>query len=351
MNPLHPTRQQTRLSAQHQGRGGMVSKPSRSERDAAFRRFVDEAKARHNISEVAGLDRRVRRVRKPGEFAALCAFHGERTPSMRLNDLKGTYFCFGCGAAGDIVHYVMATQRIGFLDALRWLDASDLPLADPATRARAAKQDAAERAAAIEEARVMWGGCKPAVGTPAEVYARSRAISVELPDSIRFGRVYAWRDRDTGEIGAELPAMVCSVVDVSGELVGLQRIFLANGGRSKARMKRPKKSLGRIRGAALRLGPVAPEIILCEGPEDGLTLAQEMPGRSVWVVLGTGMMPEIELPDAVSSVVIAGQNDQAGRSAAEAAAEALACRGLNVRTIYPDARYKDWNDQLRGVTL
>jgi DNA primase len=92
-------------------------------------------------------------------------------------------------------------------------------------------------------------------------------------------------------------------------------------------------------------------MILCEGPEDGLTIAQEMPGRSVWVALGTAMMPELHIPEGVSSLVIAGQNDSPGRAAVQAAAEALAERGLSVRTMYPEPAFKDWNDMLRGVRL
>lgn len=335
----------------YQAYGRRRGVPSKAERDAEFRRAVDEAKERHNISDVAALDRKVRKAQRPGEFVALCAFHSERTPSMRLNDPKGTYFCFGCEATGDIVKYVRETRGLNFREALEWLGASNLPAVDLAARARAAEEDAAERAAAIEEARAIWGRLAPAAGTPAEVYARSRGITAPLPASIRFGHVYAWRDRDTGEVGPDLPALVGGVVDVRGDLTGLQRIFLAKGGRSKAAMRKPKKSLGRIRGAALRLGPVAPQIIICEGPEDGLSIAQELPGQSVWVSLGTGMMPEMALPDEVRSVVIAGQNDAPGRAVAQAASRAMAERGLSVTTMFPDPRFKDWNDQLQGIEL
>lgn len=318
-----------------------------AEAAAAFRRAVDEAKERHNITDVVARTRKVTRAGR--ERRALCAFHDERSPSMQLNDAKGTYFCFGCNASGDIVKYVMETERLGFIEALQWLGAADLPIADPAQRAKAAEEDAAERAAAIAEAQEIWERCVPAEGTPAEVYARSRGIVAPLPPSIRFGRVYAWRDKETGEVGPDLPAMIGAVVDGNEQLVGIQRIFLKDGGRAKAGMKKPKLSLGRVRGGALRLGPLAPEIILCEGPEDGLSLAQELPGRSVWVALGTAMMPEMQLPDSVTSIVIAAQNDAPGRAAAQAAGIALAERGLAVRTMYPDDGFKDWNDQLRGI--
>src|SRR3546814_14897020 len=92
-------------------------------------------------------------------------------------------------------------------------------------------------------------------------------------------------------------------------------------------MSNPKLSLGQVRGCALRLGPIAPHIILCEGPEDGLTLRQKHPRASVWVSLGTGAMPHIELPDVIRRVTIAGDNNAPGRPAAETASAAFIEQG------------------------
>lgn len=322
----------------------------RAERDADFRRMVDDAKERHNITDVAARRVKLKRANK-GEMVGLCLFHSERSPSMRLNDAKGTYHCFGCGASGDIVRLVMHTEGLGFLDALRWLGAAGLPAVDPEARIRAAEEDARERALAIARARGVWAKAVPAEGTPAAVYARSRGIVAPLPSSIRFAMTPAWYDDHSGECGPDLPAMVGAVTGEGDNLTGLQRIFLADGGAAKARMPKPKRSLGRVRGGALRLAPATDEMILCEGPEDGLSIAQEMPGRSVWVALGTAMMPELVIPSGVSALVIAGQNDGPGRAAVEAAGVALAERGLSVRTMFPDPAFKDWNDQLRGVRL
>lgn len=331
----------------------MTQAPSR--REYAGRRLsgreIAEIAERHNISDLAARTRKI--VRQGREFMALCAFHSERSGSMRLNDQKGTFHCFGCGKSGDIVTYVMETEGLGFVDALRWLGAADLPHVDPALRARAAAEDAAERAAAIAEAAAIWKRCSPAAGTPAEVYARSRGITMPLPPSIRFGMVYPWRDKETGELGPDLPALIGAVTNAAGAVVAIQRIFLRDGGRAKANMEKPKLSLGRVKGAALRLdqhhaGSVA-EVVITEGPEDGLSLAQEMPDQRIWVALGTAMMPEIAYPPELRSIVIAGQNDSAGRAAVAKAEASLRSRGFEVRLMWPAAGFKDWNDQLRGI--
>jgi len=314
---------------------------------ADWRRAADDARERFDLSALVGRRTKLRRAGR--EFVGLCVFHAEKTPSLHVNDATGLYHCFGCGRGGDAIRFVMETEGLRFGEALRWLGAADLPAVDPAQRARAVAEDAAARAEAIAEAATVWAAAAPAVGTPAEVYARSRGITVPLGDSFRFARTYAWRDRETGEVGPDLPAMLGAVVDVAGELTGLQRIFLSDGGRTKARMKNPKRTLGRVLGGALRLGPAAAELVVCEGPEDGLTLAQELPGASVWVTLGTAMMPAVQYPPEVRSIVLAGDNNPAGRAAADRAALALSDAGYAVRTMWPEPGFADFNDMLRGV--
>jgi len=325
-----------------------------AEADEAFHRRIEEARGRHDLSEIIGRYTPLKKA-GPRELVGLCVFHNERSPSLRVNDAKGTYHCFGCGRSGDAIRFLVEHAGLAFMDALRDLEGGTYPEVDPALRAQRAAEDEAEREAAIAEARRIWNKAVPASGTPAEVYCReARGIVMPLPPSIRFTETYAWLDKETGEFGPDLPALIGAVTK-GEELVAIQRIFLRSGGRAKANMKKPKLSLGRVRGGALRLDgsvgfPTDPaELIITEGPEDGLSLAQELPGRRVWVALGTAMMPEIEFPAEIRSILIAGQNDDAGRVAVDKASVALVERGFAVRTMYPDPRYKDWNDQLRGI--
>lgn len=52
-----------------------------------------------------------------GEFKGLCPFHGERSPSFTVNDDKGFYHCFGCGAHGDVIRFIMDHLGSGFVEA------------------------------------------------------------------------------------------------------------------------------------------------------------------------------------------------------------------------------------------
>lgn len=320
----------------------------KAERDARFRQLIDDAKQRHDISDVMAKHAKV--VKAGKEKRSLCPFHNEKSPSFQLNDAKGTYYCFGCSATGDIVRLVMHLQHVDFMGAMRWLSAADLPNVDPAARIRAAAEDAAERERSIADARFMWDRCVDPVGTLAETYLRNcRGITMDLPPAVRFGVVPTSRD-EHGNWKRPYPALVLSVVDGAGEVVGLQRVFLRDDGMDKRWGKKSKLSLGRPRGAAVRLqAGISGRVIICEGPEDGLSLAQELPDCTVWVALGTAMMPVIEYPPSLTEVTVAGQNDAPGRAAVEKVEAELLERGLAVRTIWPRPEYKDWNDQLRGV--
>lgn len=319
------------------------------EQEAAFRASVQAALDLHSISDVVGRDTALKpagRLAKKG----LCVFHKEKTPSFYVYDGGANFHCFGCGANGDTIDYLMRTRNLSFGEAMRWLGASDLPIINEAERIQRKADDQAARAREIADARMFWGQCVDPVGTLGEVYLRqARGITMQLPPSIRYGVIPPWRDRDTDEWVEGRPAVVCAIYDRGGSICGIQRIFLRRDGRDKANMRKPKLTLGRVRGASLRLGPVQRHIITCEGPEDGLSLAGGLPGESVWPALGTGLMPVVEYPEEVCEITVAGQNDDAGREATERAAKALAEQGFKVQIMFPDPNYKDWNDQLRGI--
>jgi DNA primase len=108
-----------------------------------------------------------------------------------------------------------------------------------------------------------------------------------------------------------------------------------------------KYSLGNLLGGAIQLGPPAASILVTEGLEDGLTLAQGL-GRSVWVAAGTKMLAAMAFPDAVRSVVIGADGDEPGVAAAQKAAAAYVEAGKAVRIMRPTPPFKDFNAELMG---
>jgi DNA primase len=73
------------------------------------------------LSEVAGDYFPVKK--RGGRFVALCPFHRERTPSFFINDDRGSYKCFGCGAGGSVFRFIMEMDKISFPEAVRKLGA------------------------------------------------------------------------------------------------------------------------------------------------------------------------------------------------------------------------------------
>src|SRR6218665_375485 len=81
--------------------------------------FLEEIRARVPLSDVVG--KRIKLTRAGREHKACCPFHGEKTPSFTVNDQKGFYHCFGCGAHGDVVGFVMSHDNMSFMDAVEHL--------------------------------------------------------------------------------------------------------------------------------------------------------------------------------------------------------------------------------------
>lgn len=84
-----------------------------------LQRFMDELRARIPIADVVGA--KVKLVKKGREYQGLCPFHNEKTPSFTINEAKGFYHCFGCGAHGDIIRFEMEANGLPFMDALQKL--------------------------------------------------------------------------------------------------------------------------------------------------------------------------------------------------------------------------------------
>ena len=81
-----------------------------------FYRFLDEIRSKVSIVDVVGA--KVKLVRKNREYTGLCPFHNEKTPSFTVNEAKGFYHCFGCGAHGDIIKFEMEANGLPFMDAV-----------------------------------------------------------------------------------------------------------------------------------------------------------------------------------------------------------------------------------------
>ena len=100
--------------------------------------FLDELRARTLLSAV--ISPSVKLIRAGREWKACCPFHKEKTPSFTINDEKGFYHCFGCGAHGDAIRFLTDARGLPFMDAVKELASKaglDVPAPDPQARERA----------------------------------------------------------------------------------------------------------------------------------------------------------------------------------------------------------------------
>lgn len=81
--------------------------------------FIDELKRRIPISKL--VSSRIKLQRRGPNLLGLCPFHNEKTPSFTVSDFKGTYYCFGCHAHGDIIQFVSEIDGISFTDTVEYL--------------------------------------------------------------------------------------------------------------------------------------------------------------------------------------------------------------------------------------
>lgn len=86
---------------------------------ADLQRFLEELRAKVSIVDVVGA--KVKLIRKGREYQACCPFHNEKTPSFTVNEAKGFYHCFGCGAHGDIIKFEMEANNLPFMEAVEKL--------------------------------------------------------------------------------------------------------------------------------------------------------------------------------------------------------------------------------------
>jgi DNA primase len=149
--------------------------------------FLDELRARTLISSVIG--RSVKLQRAGREWKACCPFHKEKTPSFTVNDEKGFYHCFGCGAHGDAIRFLTDARGLPFMDAVKELANAagmEVPAADPRAQARAER---AKDLYDVMEAAARWfeeqlGGID---GAGARAYLEQRGITERTRKRFRFG--------------------------------------------------------------------------------------------------------------------------------------------------------------------
>jgi DNA primase len=133
--------------------------------------------------------RRVKLVRAGREWKGCCPFHNEKTPSFYVNDEKGFYHCFGCGAHGDVIRFLTEQEGLPFMEAVTQL-AAQAGMEVPAPSARAAqRQGENEGLLALTARAADWyqQQLAGAAGGEARAYLARRGVSEAMVKAFGLG--------------------------------------------------------------------------------------------------------------------------------------------------------------------
>jgi DNA primase len=343
--------------------------------------FVEELRRRVDIVDVVSEYVQLRRSGK--SFVGLCPFHNERTPSFTVSPDRQLYYCFGCGAGGTVIRFVMDIEGLTFIEAVvRLAERAGLePPAGVTETRHAASSHLDTLREAVELAAKLYNHIlmNTPAGVQALTYLNSRGLSRQTVATFRLGYAPARGDvllRALARKGLSVDTLLEAglVVEVGGRVLDRfrDRVMIpicdergrvvAFGGRalhSEAQPKylnSPETPLFRKSTLLFNWHLARQEIrrqgqaVLLEGYMDVLSAWQAGVTTAV-ASLGTAFSPEHarRLRQAASRLVIAYDGDQAGVSAAQRALETAEDAGLDVRIVtFPDGLDPDDMIRLRG---
>ncbi len=340
--------------------------------------LLQEIRERTSIVEVAGRHVALRRSGK--NWKGLCPFHDERTPSFVVNDERGVYHCFGCGAGGDVFRLVMELEGLTFPEAVERL-ARDAGVALPRpgggaggrTDERALLLDLLELAAryyrhhlvegrAGERARAYLAhrevpahtaerfrlGCAPAGWDPLVRYLRRKGIPLERAEQAglvvrRAGGGYYDRFRDR---------LMFPIADHAGRVVGFGGRVLGEG--EPKYLNGPETPVFQKRRLLYGLHQAAEALrrtrraLLVEGYMDVVSLHARGEAGAV-ATLGTALGPEHvrTLRRRAERIVLVYDGDEAGRRAAFRSLDVFLAEGVEARAVFLPAGH-DPDSFVRG---
>ena len=260
---------------------------------------------------------------------ACCPAHEDRTPSLGVT-LGRKAILFHCFAGCDQQSVLSALAREGF-EVARFFSGSSAEDQLEPTRVRKPS------AAALR----IWREAEPLGASPAKAYLESRGI-LAASSALRFHPQTPLGPKGRTRF---LPAMIAAVSLDEGP-IAIHRTFLSTEAPTKAAFDKPKRALGSLGEAAVRLfAPVSGKLGLAEGIESAMS-AYALTGIPVWATLGNERFGLVSVPESVTDLHLFVDHDAGGELAASRGLVAYAREGRALQVRKPSSRDTDWNDEL-----
>ncbi len=328
------------------------------------REIIDEIVFRNDVETVIGSYVTLKRA--GSNYQAPCPFHSERTPSFTVFPATKSFYCFGCGAGGDVITFVMRAENVDYVDALKILaDRAGISIPDERDDVR---DNGVSRKRLYElnlAAAKFFREClfDPKLGAEAMAYLRE-SRQLDMATIKHFGLGYSPNDflaltkrmRSLGFTDEELIAgflckksqktgklfdlyrnrVIFPIIDTSGNIVafggrvmdGSEPKYLNSSDTPSFKKSRHLFALNYARKVC------AERMILCEGYMDVIALHAAGFENAV-ATLGTAITSEQARIFAkyTKRVVICYDSDRAGQNAAQKAMRLLGEVGVDVRVI------------------
>lgn len=244
------------------------------------------------------------------------------------------------GQHGDLIDLIRLNRNLGHAHELREEILAFLCEPRPQTLpvARGAQRNSSE------SARRLFAASRPLAGTLGTRYLRMRGYrgSFHHP-ALRFHPRCYYRPSEHGD-RQELPAIIAAVTDQHGAITGVSRIYLDGTSGGKAAIANPRMALGDLLGNGVRIGSHRSVICAGEGLETMLALRTLAPKLAVCAALSAGHLAALIIPEHLTRLYIAADNDTPGRAAAETLISRHLDRDIDLRLLI--SRCDDWNTDL-----
>lgn len=322
--------------------------------------FIEELKYRSDIEQIVSPYTNLKRTGR--NLTGLCPFHSEKTASFVVYPENGSFYCFGCGAGGDVVTFVRMAEHLEYIEALRFLaQKAGMNMPEEIENDTASKLKMRVLELNREAARFFNAVLNSSDGNRGMDYFKARALS---DNTIRkFGLGYAPDSWDSlknhlmqkGFNEAEMAAaavirmnkkggsydqfrdrVMFPIIDLRGGVIGFGGRILGEGQPKYLNSSDTvvfKKSRG-LFAMNFAKATKRPQLILCEGYMDAIAIHQAGFDNAV-ATLGTALTPEQArlIAQYSSEVVISYDSDSAGQKATQRANKLFSQTGVKVRVL------------------
>lgn len=340
--------------------------------------LIEEIRTRNDIVDV--ISGYVRLQKKGSSYFGLCPFHNEKSPSFSVSRQKQMYYCFGCGAGGNVYTFLMEYENFSFVEAVKYLaDRAGIELPE-AEYSKEAKEKADLKASILEvnklAAKYYYVQLKSERGKGAYTYLKDRKLSDETITAFGLGYSNKFSDdlykylrkkgyseeliRQAGLINTDerqgvydkfWNRVMFPIMDVNSRVIGFGGRVMGDAkpkylnSPETAVFDKSRNLYGLNRARISR----KPYFLLCEGYMDVIALHQAGFTNAV-ASLGTALTPGHAslIKRYVREVYLTYDSDDAGTRAALRAVPILREAGITAKVIRMDP-YKDPDEFIKNL--